>query len=46
MGIFQSGSGGERTSIDGIVYKVTNEELTIAFNEMHDFVSSIGFSAF
>ena len=42
VGLYQSdryngASGGN--SVDGVVYKVTNEELVIAFNEMHEFVS-------
>ena len=44
VGIYQSdrhhGSGSnEKGSVDGIVYKVNNEEIVIAFNEMYEFVS-------
>ena len=43
VGLFQSDRhhhGGENGNrVDGIVYKVNYEEIVIAFNEMHDFVS-------
>ena len=44
VGIFQSdrhNNSVEKGSADGIVYKVTNDELVIAFNEMHEFVSQV-----
>jgi len=38
VGIFQSaGQVGTTDSADGIIYKVTNEEIVVSFNEMHDF---------
>ena len=42
VGVFQSqgqANGGQANSdnADGIVYKVTNDEIVISFNEMHDF---------
>ena len=43
VGLFQSDRhhhGGENGNrVDGLVYKVNYEEIVIAFNEMHDFVS-------
>ena len=46
IGLYQSdrhhnnnSTGNDKGSADGIVYKVNNEELVIAFNEMHEFVS-------
>ena len=32
-------NNGSNGSIEGIVYRVTNDELVIAFNQMHDTVS-------
>jgi len=40
VGVYQSDRHSntvDKGSADGIVYKVTNEELVIAFNEMHEF---------
>ena len=40
MGIFQSDrsvNNGDQNKVDGVVYKVSNDEITIAFNEMHEF---------
>lgn len=39
VGLFQSGKQGNGSddSCEGIVYKVNNFELTIAFNQMYDF---------
>ena len=42
VGLYQSDrsqSSSERGCVDGIVYKVNNEEIVIAFNEMHEFES-------
>jgi ATP-dependent RNA/DNA helicase IGHMBP2 len=40
VGLFQSdrsAKGGEQEKVDGIVYKITNDEIVVAFNEMHEF---------
>jgi hypothetical protein len=43
VGVFQSGGGSktvgqeEKESVEAIVYRVNNQEIALAFNEMHDF---------
>ena len=42
VGLYQSNrhnESGQSGGVEGVVYKVNNEEIVIAFSEMHDFVS-------
>lgn len=40
VGLFQSerqAKSGDQEKVDGLVYKVSNDEIVVAFNEMHEF---------
>lgn len=37
VGLFEAGQAQKAPSAEGIVYKTTGDEITVAFNEMQDF---------